>query len=101
MSASLPPLTGYDGFVALVGQRFTVAGAAGDVALELTAVTPQGGPAGAGRERGFTLVFCGPRASPLKQGTHRFNHPGGTTDIFIVPVALDTDGYRYEAVFNP
>lgn len=97
MSARLP---GYDEFAALVGERFSVAGASGEVMLDLAAVTAQSGP-GAARGRGFTLAFRGPRATPLKQGTHRFNHPRCTADIFIVPVGLDADGYRYEAIFNP
>jgi hypothetical protein len=96
----LATLPSYDTFVALLGERFMVAGPAGDVALELERVTAQ--PVRrAGQAVPFTLVFRGPRQALLPQATVRFRHPRLETEIFIVPVGADAAGYWYEAVFNP
>ncbi|MFZ1906172.1 MAG: hypothetical protein WAU56_12380 [Steroidobacteraceae bacterium] len=89
---------GYDGFCALVHQRFTVDGPAGEVVLELESAEAAGQ---AGRPSGFRLLFRGPQATPLPQGTYAFRHPRCSTGIFIVPIGLDPAGYRYEAIFNP
>jgi hypothetical protein len=49
----------------------------------------------------FSLVFRGPRGTPLQQGTYQLEHTQlGTFDLFLVPVARDHDGVYYEAVFN-
>jgi hypothetical protein len=49
----------------------------------------------------FSLVFRGPDEPIYPQKTYRFEHEEiGAHDIFIVPVGPDTDGMRYEAVFN-
>jgi hypothetical protein len=89
---------GYDGFCALVHQKFTVDGPAGEVMLELehAQATPR-----AGVPSGFRLLFRGPQAAPLPQGTYVFRHTRCSTGIFIVPIGLDPAGYRYEAIFNP
>jgi hypothetical protein len=52
-----------------------------------------------GMER-FSVFFKGPKPL-LPQSTYSLSHEGmGTIDIFLVPIAVDGDGYRYEAVFN-
>ena len=49
----------------------------------------------------FSLFFHGPQAPFLPQGTRRLKHASlGELEIFLVPVARDTDGFQYEAVFN-
>ena len=49
----------------------------------------------------FSLVFRGPRGTPLQQGTYQLQHTQlGTFDLFLVPVGRDHDGVYYEAVFN-
>jgi hypothetical protein len=54
----------------------------------------------AGMER-FSLFFRGPREIQLPQRSHVLNHESmGATEIFLVPIAVDDQGFRYEAVFN-
>ena len=54
----------------------------------------------AGMER-FSTFFYGPANFFLPQQTYDMTHPEmGELQIFLVPVALDERGYRYEAVFN-
>lgn len=56
-------------------------------------------PPGMGREP-FRLVFLGPVDPILPQRTYRLEHDGlGTLEIFIVPIARDEHGTRYEAIF--
>lgn len=53
------------------------------------------------RQRMYSLVFRGPLEQPLEQGLHPISHEKmGTGDLFLVPIAREADGYRYEAVFN-
>ncbi len=52
-------------------------------------------------QRMFSLIFSGPLDQPLQQGLHPLTHKTmGTEDLFLVPVSRETDGFRYEAVFN-
>ena len=71
---------------------------AGAIELELVEVSDVG-PAGDGRS--FSLLFRGPRESPLAQGTVELEHGvlGGVL-LFLVPVGADAAGVQYEAVFN-
>lgn len=70
----------------------------GNVTVELVSVsdlreTP--------RQRMFSLVFRGPLDQPLEQGLHPMTHAAmGTESLFLVPIAREADGFRYEAVFN-
>lgn len=53
------------------------------------------------RQRMFSLVFRGPLDRPLEQGLHPMTHETmGTESLFLVPIAREADGFRYEAVFN-
>lgn len=53
------------------------------------------------REEPFSLVLRGPRVPALPQGTYRVVHPRlGPVELFLVPIALDAQGMRYEATFN-
>ena len=53
------------------------------------------------RQRMFSLVFLGPLDQPLEQGLHPMTHETmGTESLFLVPIAREADGFRYEAVFN-
>jgi hypothetical protein len=53
------------------------------------------------RQRMFSLVFRGPLDQPLEQGLHLMTHETmGTESLFLVPIAREADGFRYEAVFN-
>jgi hypothetical protein len=54
----------------------------------------------AGMER-FSLFFYGPGDIMLTQGTFTLDHPEmGEVMFFMVPVALEPRGYRYEVIFN-
>ncbi|MGH7748287.1 MAG: DUF6916 family protein, partial [Candidatus Dormibacteria bacterium] len=49
----------------------------------------------------FSLLFRGPRESPLEQGMAELEHPViGAVAVFIVPVGVDAAGVQYEVVFN-
>jgi hypothetical protein len=49
----------------------------------------------------FSLLFRGPAAQMIPQGTYEFAHPSlGPVSIFIVPVGADANGVRYQAIFN-
>jgi D-alanyl-D-alanine dipeptidase len=53
-----------------------------------------------GMER-FSLFFRGPADIYVPQGTYTLEHERmSALDIFIVPVARDEQGIRYESVFN-
>ena len=53
-----------------------------------------------GMER-FSVFFSGPRDPFLPQGTYQMSHERmGEFELFLVPVASDDQGFRYEAVFN-
>ncbi|MGX5831540.1 DUF6916 family protein [Mesorhizobium sp. 43Arga] len=80
------------------GQEFTVEASGRQVLLELSAVNPIAASPRPGG--GFSLMFRGPRETPLPQATYRFTGKNGVHDIFIVPVAPDATGRLYEAVFN-
>jgi hypothetical protein len=49
---------------------------------------------------GFRLEFLGPADPILPQAIYVFEGHGEPKEIFIVPIARDTDGTRYEAIFN-
>ena len=49
----------------------------------------------------FSLVFRGPREPVLPQRTYPLSHEGlGRLEIFLVPIAQDDDGTRYQAIFS-
>ena len=53
------------------------------------------------RQRMFSLMFRGPLEQPMEQGGYPLSHAEmGSAVLFLVPVAREADGFRYEAVFN-
>lgn len=80
------------------GQVFTIDAGGRQVSLKVSAVNPIAASSRPGG--GFSLMFRGPRETPLPQATYRFTGTSGVHDIFIVPVAADASGRLYEAVFN-
>jgi hypothetical protein len=52
--------------------------------------------------QGFSLVFVGPPTPRWPQGLYAVAHASWThpLDLFIVPVAADAQGARYQAIFN-
>jgi hypothetical protein len=94
----LASLTAADFEQALDSDFQTVDGHGNPVALRLTEVIPL--PQRPGHRRPFSLRFRGPLSSTLEQVTHRFVHAGlGELDLFLGPIAADSDGIVYEAVF--
>lgn len=70
--------------------------------LTLIAVTPRPSQPHehAGMER-FSVVFTGPPDLFLPQQTYRITHPDmGEFEVFLVAIAREQDGFRYEAVYN-
>ena len=53
------------------------------------------------RSEAFSILFKGPKSIFLPQQIWALNHSTlGDISVFLVPVAQDADGFRYEAVFN-
>jgi len=49
----------------------------------------------------FAVVFRGPRDRFLGQGSRPLEHEKlGRSELFLVPIQEDPEGYYYEAVFN-
>ena len=49
----------------------------------------------------FSLLLRGPRDSVLPQQIYSFTHSQlGELSLFLVPVGQDSDGIRYEVIFN-
>ena len=49
----------------------------------------------------FSAYFHGPEDRYLPQSTYALEHEAmGVVDLFLVPIAKDEKGLRYEAVFN-
>jgi hypothetical protein len=92
-------------FAGRVGERFDAsAGDGAGVPLELVEATESGEPGGRGPEGQerlqFSLVFRGPTAPVLPQGTYPIGHAElEDLVLFLVPLGPDADGMRYEAAF--
>lgn len=101
----------HDDFAPRRGEHFSVAAgahhsSAPPMELELAEVTEgsePGGPGPDGEERRqFSLVFLGPAAPALEQGTYQLTHEAlGVLELFLVPLgpASGGGGMRYEAAF--
>lgn len=49
----------------------------------------------------FSLIFRGSKDNFLEQKLYQMSHEKlGSGKLFLVPIALDADGYKYEAAFN-
>ncbi len=72
--------------------------------IDLTLVGVESRPSDATEQQGmerFSVVFLGSPEFLLPQNTYRLVHPEmGEFDIFLVAIGKETDGYRYEAVYN-
>jgi hypothetical protein len=54
----------------------------------------------AGMER-FSIILVGPNDRFIDQQMYPLKHDVlGEVDLFLVPIGRETDGFRYEAVFN-
>ena len=53
------------------------------------------------RQRMYSILFRGPLEMPFEQGSFPLTHEVmGDAVLFLVPVAREADGFRYQAVFN-
>ena len=89
-------------FAPLVGEMFAADYAEGSVEFELLAVEPLRSNAPSEPDSSFALVFSGPLEPELQQGVVGLSHDsiGGRADLFMVPIAREEDGMRYEVIFN-
>ena len=103
-AATRPGGPGFAEFLAQVNTTFAVRAGAKTIRMKLVhagalpAMTVQQVAA----NENFTLMFHGPRHSPLPQDTYPFDHPQlGRLAIFIVPVGQPVATHcRYQAVFS-
>jgi hypothetical protein len=90
----------HESFAPHVGSPFEVRLPERTIHFELLDVVP-GKDEAPGRRRPFSLFFRGPRELYVPQQIVPLEHVAlGKLEIFLVPVGLDSEGYRYEAVFN-
>jgi hypothetical protein len=49
----------------------------------------------------FSLIFIGPHGSPLSQERFQLTRAGSEPiTLFLVPIARDDEGFRYQAIVN-
>jgi hypothetical protein len=93
-----------DLFESQYGQSFIVRTEKTAVALRLLRVDDQPGArrsGSEGNENNFVVVFRGPRAPKLAQGTYQVDSRSlGTFELFLVPEKATTPGTIYTATFN-
>jgi hypothetical protein len=100
MAPTLAQLT-RGSFEPLLHQRFALR--AGDAALELELVEVKtlGAAPRANMREPFSLLFHGPSALTLRQGTYALTHGElGEQHVFIVPIARDSEHTTYQAIFT-
>lgn len=72
--------------------------------IDLTLVGVESRPSDSSEEQGmerFSVFFAGSPEFLLPQSMYRLAHPEmGEFDVFLVAIAQESDGFRYEAVFN-
>lgn len=85
-------------FDALIGDKFEIKSQSSEISLKLVETKELRQSV---RKKGaFSLLWLGPKESPLDQASYEFGHPKlENTGIFIVPVEETDDGIYYEAVF--
>src|SRR6185503_9192036 len=55
----------------------------------------------AGNQEQFSILFRGPQDRFLGHGVRSLQHEKlGQSDVFLVPVRPDANGFYYEAIFN-
>ena len=72
--------------------------------IELTLVAVESRPSDAHEEAGmerFSVFFTSSLEFLLQQSMYRLAHPRmGEFDLFLVPIEQQSNGFRYEAVYN-
>ena len=86
-------------FEPLVGDGFSVD--ADPVALEFVLESASAAGEWPGGRDPFSLIFVGPGEPMLPQAIYALRHADlGVLEIFIVPIARNADGVRYQAIFT-
>ena len=81
-----------------VGEAYDISFSDGTLALTVATVEPiPNAPRDGG---GFRIELVGPPEYVLPQATYPLSRGGEVREIFIVPIARDPSGTRYEAIFN-
>ena len=88
----------YEELAAQVNTKFRLAETTEPIELELIeAPEPKINPG----QIAFSLIFLGPKDLLLPQRIYQLDHDQlGSGSIFLVPIAQNEEGVRYEAVFN-
>lgn len=90
-----------DTFLPLIEENFSVHLGDKTIPATLLEVTPLGEPEDSGERSGWSMVFQFPPHQLYNQGIYEFEHAGiGSLAIFVVPIGEDSDGVRYQAIFN-
>ena len=87
----------------LLNARFEVRPKSGDpLHVELISITPgSSAKANSSSYESFSLIFRSGSAPVLPQGIYAFQTPKlGTLDLFMVPVAQNSQGVEYQVVIN-
>jgi len=87
----------WDDFSDAAGRVYAVA--AGDQRVDFTLDQIEQLPHSPRASGAFRLEFVGPLDPVLDQGIYPFSDDGDGFEIFIVPIAREPAGMRYEAVF--
>ncbi|MDB5298839.1 MAG: hypothetical protein JWO87_502 [Phycisphaerales bacterium] len=101
MPVTLGNLPNYEAFAVSVAGVFRLKFESGEV-LELTLAeaTPMRGGRPGGRKP-FSLMFRAAAGVYFPQGIYRLEHDTlGAMELFLVPIAPDGQGSRFEAVFG-
>ena len=87
----------YDEFSGRVGRNYEIHAAGHRLPVKLDAVQELPGKVRQGGS--FRLEFLGPHDPALGQGVYPFHFGDEGYEIFIVPIAREPRGIRYEALF--
>jgi hypothetical protein len=85
-------------FADAVGAAYSIT--VGDGQIELALERADELPAWSPETESFRLQFRGPFEPILPQATYSLQRGDEAFEIFIVPIARDEAGTRYEAIFN-
>lgn len=88
-------------FASLADKQFRLDSEDGSIDLRMKEAVDMGTSPGDDRRQPFTVTFEGPADPVLPQSIYTLaNEELGTLEIFLVPVASDSTGTDYEAVFT-
>ncbi|HEU0130069.1 MAG TPA: hypothetical protein VFQ85_03655 [Mycobacteriales bacterium] len=92
----------YETFRDRVGQAFTDAESGAELTLaEVTDLTETARHVPEDARAPFSLVFTTPQGPVAPQGIRTLGHDElGDLPLFLVPIAQDAEGVRYQAIFS-